>query len=127
VIRFRDFKLTGAPPLPRRVVRRRAGVAGGDNERAGPGDGAGVTCSGKDRGEPGQTYTGDASAEPARIDGTTAPPKGPRRVGPGVYKVEGDRLTLAVAAGADRPDGFSTSLADSTPVFVHKRADKQKD
>ena len=75
-----------------------------------------------------QTYSVDPAARPACIDWVTAPPGGTPRTHLGVYKVERDRLTLAVAArGAERPAGFDSSRADETQVFVLKRVDKTKD
>ena len=84
--------------------------------------------AGKDRGEPGQSFTVDASARPARIDWRAAPPRGPRKTALGIYKMEDGQLTLAIAASeADRPAWFGTSAADSTTVFVLKRVNKKKD
>lgn len=68
-------------------------------------------------------YTADPGATPAAIDLVPQPadPMGP--VVRGVYKVDGDTLTLHTRPGADRPAGFEPAGAASLMTLTRVRVD----
>lgn len=71
------------------------------------------------------TYTLDTTAKPKAIDYVMAPPKGREGKGPlpkwtGIYKLEGDRLTLAVHTGT-RPADFVSKKGSKVTIFVYRR------
>src|SRR5262245_16456596 len=83
---------------------------------------------GRDFGEPNQSYSVAKSADHTHIDWKEVPADSPAKSAPGIVKIEGDQLTIAVAVtGADRPSRFDSSKLDSTTVFVLKRVQKKKD
>jgi RNA polymerase sigma factor (sigma-70 family) len=81
------------------------------------------------------TYTLDQNARPKTIDYVMVPPreregKGPLPKWTGIYKLEGDRLTMAVHS-TSRPTDFESKKGSRITVFVYKRGElpeeKKKD
>jgi uncharacterized protein (TIGR03067 family) len=71
------------------------------------------------------TYTADPTKTPAEIDLVPAPGGGP--VVPGIYKIEGDTLTVCFTTpGAPRPTRFEKSDTPHVGLSVYKRV-KAKD
>jgi uncharacterized protein (TIGR03067 family) len=82
---------------------------------------------GRDCGAPNQSYALAKSSDHTHIDWKESPPDAPAKNAPGIVKIEGDQLTIAVAvSGADRPTSFDSSKLDSTTVFVLKRVQRKK-
>ena len=87
-------------------------------------DGQVAVTDGRDKPAAG-AYTADLKADPPRVDILPAPGSGdaPQY---GVYKVDGDTLTLALAnKEADRPAKFESPAGSQVILMVFKRAKKK--
>ena len=79
----------------------------------------------RDKAEEG-TYTTDSKKDPAEID-IMAPPASGRPLIKGLFKIDGDTLTLCFAGGkdeADRPTKFESAAGSRTMLITLKRAKK---
>ena len=73
---------------------------------------------------PGGRYKTDRKADPPALD-LTDTPENQRREDPpilGIYKVEGDTLTVCLKPGAVRPDTFDAEARSGNILVVMKRA-----
>jgi uncharacterized protein (TIGR03067 family) len=87
-------------------------------------DGKSVLRVGDGNGEVEGTYKADPKKDPAEVDITAGPKGGPAR---GLYKVDGDTLTLClVTDGEDRPKKIEAP-AGSTAVLITFKRVKKKD
>jgi uncharacterized protein (TIGR03067 family) len=69
----------------------------------------------------------DAKANPATIDVTYLKPEGGAAGPPailGIYKIEGDILTICYAPGGERPTSFEPAEAGRVAVMVLRRVKK---
>ena len=70
------------------------------------------------------TFTADAAKTPATIDLMPGSGQYEGKTLPGIYKLEGDTLTIAftVPPGKDRPKAFESKAGSGVVLVVHKRA-----
>src|SRR5687767_8467006 len=67
-------------------------------------------------------YAADPTLDPPAIDLTPEPGRGGDRPIRGIYRIEGDTLTLCVShGGGARPASFESNVANGTTVYVFKR------
>jgi uncharacterized protein (TIGR03067 family) len=72
------------------------------------------------------TYTADPKKDPAEID-LMSPPESGRPVVRGIFKIDGDTLTLCSADGpgaANRPNKFESPQGSRTMLMTFNRAKK---
>jgi uncharacterized protein (TIGR03067 family) len=110
---------TGGKPLPKEAVPEFTYTISADGKAAGK----------SPRGEYSATVIIDPKKDPKAIDNVheSGPQKGKKQYG--VYKLEGDKLTVCMtapgAAETDRPESFSTK-DNACVLFVFERAKKDK-
>jgi uncharacterized protein (TIGR03067 family) len=69
------------------------------------------------------TFTVDASKTPPTIDMKPGSGRYEGKTLPGIYKLEGDTLTIAFAEpGKDRPKAFESKPSSGVVLVVHKKA-----
>ncbi|HEX3152580.1 MAG TPA: TIGR03067 domain-containing protein [Gemmataceae bacterium] len=107
-----------------------SGIMGGKPENPPPGttitflaDGKLKMNEGGGNGQENGSYKFDAKKDPAEIDiSPEAAGKGPTLAG--IYKIEGDTLTICFAMGGDRPKKFESPAGSMLMLVTCKRAKK---
>jgi len=70
------------------------------------------------------TYTSDPKKSPAEID-IMSPGAGKGVAMLGIYKIEGDTLTMCITMGGDRPKAFESPAGSEAILITCKRAKKE--
>jgi uncharacterized protein (TIGR03067 family) len=95
-------------PVPAMTVRI---AADGTMERRGP-DGKAVVTG---------TFTVDLKPDPPYLDITVLDDKKVGRVAKGIFKIDGDQLTLCTSQDDSRPTAFASPAGSHTVLMVLKR------
>jgi uncharacterized protein (TIGR03067 family) len=83
---------------------------------------------GKARGEPTRAYRVDAKESPANVDLWYGSDPRPERVHPGIYRLDGDTLTICKSAsGAVRPTKFASAAGSDHLLITLKRVVTKKE
>lgn len=90
-------------------------------------DGTVLSGDGKDPATFHANYAIDGTSRPMRFDWIAKPPRGERFTRKGIFKVEGDTLTLCVSATSegDRPTEFTSTKDPPIWLYTYKRVKKK--